>query len=516
MPKEAKKRGRRAEKKRKEEAGKEQPESTPQVAAPAEEDLQFYGQYDGGGAGGEEDTQFYGLLDEGESEYFRKADEILELNQFGDGNERALFIANVWKEADGKELKIANSQGCSRLLEKLILMSSPSQLKSLWRKFTGHFLNLVQHRFASHCCEMLFQRSVGIVSKEMEDDYVDDTATDEIFASMESLFMYMLNELEPQLKHLCTDRFASHTIRGLLLLLSGQTVSSSDLVQSRKKEKITLSSDVAPIPESTEKIPVPQSFHDAVGKILAATAGSMSTEEIRSMAVHQIGSPTLQVLMKLEMGRSSSKEQKAKAASKEGTLLGKLTGVSTEEEKSDELESSSFFNNLLYDPVGSHLAEKIILYAPKKEFKKLYKTFFNGRIGSLARNETAGFVVQRILEKLEKHILEVALVEILPQVKGLIERSQVAVVKTLIDCCAKQGVEASGIAEAIASAYDCEPAELILRMIKLTPEDLTPKEEENSGKAKRDPSQRYGSLLAQSMLQLPGKFHGIISQRLVL
>lgn len=160
MPKEAKKRGRRAEKKRKEEAEKGQPKTTPQVLAPPEDPGHFYSGNYGGEAGGEEDTQFYGLLNEEESEYFRKADEILELNQFGDKDgaaqffaqlgvsattnarngftpERALFIENVWKEANGKELKIANSQGCSRLLEKLILMSSPSQLKSLWQKFTG-------------------------------------------------------------------------------------------------------------------------------------------------------------------------------------------------------------------------------------------------------------------------------------------------------------------------------------------------------------------------------------------
>lgn len=55
------------------------------------------------------------------------------------------------------------------------------------------FLNLAQHRFASHCCEMLFQRSAWIASKEMEDDYTDDTATNELFATMESLFLYMLN-----------------------------------------------------------------------------------------------------------------------------------------------------------------------------------------------------------------------------------------------------------------------------------------------------------------------------------
>jgi nucleolar protein 9 len=215
-----------------------------------------------------------------------------------------------------------------------------------------------------------------------------------------------------------TDRFASHTLRGLLLLLSGQQISSSDLVQSRKKEKITLTSDLQPAGEAPRIVEVPQSFHDAVGRILAATAGSLSTEEIRSMAVHQIGSPTLQVFMQLEMGRSS-KERKEKAKSKEGTLLGKLTGITTDD--ADEgSESSSFFNNLLYDSVGSHLAEKIMVYAPKKEFKKLYKTYFKTRMGSLSRNETAGFVIQRVLEKLDKSTLEEALGEILPQVKGLV------------------------------------------------------------------------------------------------
>jgi nucleolar protein 9 len=89
-------------------------------------------------------------------------------------------------------------------------MSSPSQLKALWRRFSGQyvlcpyviaayansvisFLNLVQHRFASHCCEMLFAQSATVVSKEMDPGYTDETAGDEVFASMESLFLYMLN-----------------------------------------------------------------------------------------------------------------------------------------------------------------------------------------------------------------------------------------------------------------------------------------------------------------------------------
>lgn len=83
---------------------------------------------------------FFGMLDEDEQEYFRRADAMLEGNSFGDDDERALFLANVYREADGKELKIAMSQSCSRLMERLIQLSTPSQLKALFVKFRGKYV----------------------------------------------------------------------------------------------------------------------------------------------------------------------------------------------------------------------------------------------------------------------------------------------------------------------------------------------------------------------------------------
>ena len=85
------------------------------------------------------ETPFYGLLDEEEQEYFRRADEMLEVNQFADAEERNLFLTNVYREANGKELKIASSQSCSRLMERLILLSTPEQLKALFGKFSGQY-----------------------------------------------------------------------------------------------------------------------------------------------------------------------------------------------------------------------------------------------------------------------------------------------------------------------------------------------------------------------------------------
>ena len=146
MPKEHRKRGRREEKKRKREEEEGLITSSKRQKSEDAEDVEII--VDGGdGAGHREgfldsapqvgELPFYGLLGEDEQEYFKKADSMLELNQFAEPEERSLFLANVYKEANGKELKIANSQSCSRLMERLILLSTPDQLKSLFQKFSG-------------------------------------------------------------------------------------------------------------------------------------------------------------------------------------------------------------------------------------------------------------------------------------------------------------------------------------------------------------------------------------------
>ena len=83
------------------------------------------------------DRPFFGVLDDEEQEYFKRADDLLETNAFSEPEERDLFLANVYREADGKELKIAQSQSCSRLMERMIQMSTPAQLKTLFQKFSG-------------------------------------------------------------------------------------------------------------------------------------------------------------------------------------------------------------------------------------------------------------------------------------------------------------------------------------------------------------------------------------------
>jgi nucleolar protein 9 len=85
--------------------------------------------------------------------------------------------------------------------------------------------------------------------------------------------------------------------------------------------------------------------------------------------------------------------------------------------------------------------------------------------------------------------------------------------KTLIDSCIEQEVDATGVVKAIAAAYSCDSSSLIFEMLHITLDDLKvmPVEEDGGqqkviSKPKRDPNQLHGSLLAQTILSLPPDF----------
>jgi len=452
---------------------------------------------------------YYGMLDDDEQEYFKRADEMLELNQFEDPEARKLFLESVYKEADGKELKIANSQSCSRLLERLILLSTPDQLKNLFQKFNGHFLNLVQHRFASHCCEALFIQAAPIVTLETADPQSLHTPpssnSDAVLVSIENLFLYTLTELEEQLGYLMTDRFASHVLRVLLVVLSGAPLEkkSKSVLQSKRKEKVGISGLGKAQEWSLEKRPVPQSFLDALEKVIGTIASSLDSQNLRLLATHPLGNPTLQLLLKLELahfGKSRAKD--------EDSIIHKLL---PDDPIAEGTESAAFINGLVYDSIGSRLLETIIENAPGKLFKSIYAEFFKERMGSLARNEIGGYVAGKILERLGKDDLEEAMRQIVDQIPSLVERNRTAIIKTLIERCAAREIDPMPLKAQLEIAYSGTNGFEVTRILKI---DALSEDGKTNGKTnvKHDhsPEKLHGSLLAQTMMAVDGPLGDLV------
>jgi nucleolar protein 9 len=470
--------------------------------------------------GGATERPFYGMLEDEEQEYFRHADELLELNDFPSEEERSLFLENVYREADGKELKIACSQSCSRLMERLILLSSAEQKKKLFEKFAGNFAHLVQHRFASHCCETLFIQSAPVVTEELtaaskkKEDVEEKDAV-----SMETLFLQTLDELEGKMTFLLTDRFASHTLRVLLVVLSGRPLeqaSTRSLLQSKKKEKISITGlDSTPTELTLTKRSIPSSFQFAVEKILSDTIATMDQSFIRILATHPTGNPTLQLLLELELTNPNTKKG---SNTDEKTIVSALLPDNIEEEGS---ESATFVNGILYDAIGSRLLETICTFAPGKLFKSLYRSTFKSRLGALSRNEISSYPTIRILNRLSKEDLEEAIEAIIPQLEGLVQRSRTTVIKTLFERCAARGADTTSLTTALTSAYGSDSSTLILKMACIddlasllsttfpplpssTPADDSQPPKRPPPTLKPSHPQLHGSLLAQCLLQIPG------------
>ncbi|KAL8794007.1 MAG: hypothetical protein Q9195_003413 [Heterodermia aff. obscurata] len=524
MPKEHKKRGRREEKRKRErengdqQATKRRRDDTEEEAVETKLDRNQSLPAEGVGGEGRSrpgEMPFYGMLDDEEQEYFKQADTVLELNQFPTSEERELFLANVYTEAKGKELKIANSQSCSRLMERLILSSTSSQLRSLFQTFNGHFLHLVQHRFASHCCETLFTQAAPLVTEELTaalETGKSQAERGEAPLSVEDLFLATLDELEGNLGYLMTDAFASHTLRVLLIVLAGRPiadVSSKNLIKSKKAENVSSAglnstSNNAIMRSRT----VPSSFNDALDHMISSMVAGLDTTYLRALTTHPTGNPVLQLLIELELSRSGKTKAKDPAS-----LFRKLL---PDDPPQEGTESASFVNGLLYDTVGSRLLETIIQFAPGKTFKSLYKSLFRERLGSLARNEIASYPAIKILERLSKEEVQYAVAQICPLIGSLIERSRTAVIKVLIERCHIREIDTHPIAKAIQDNYSSGPAKALLKILNLDSahlegiaEDRQKQiEDQNVGKA-------HSSLLAQSMLAAPGPMRELIMEGLL-
>ncbi|KAL9110339.1 MAG: hypothetical protein Q9227_005070 [Pyrenula ochraceoflavens] len=456
MPREKKKRGRREERKRKVENRLESPTSKrrkfgieeefydAELASPKTNHNADYIAFTPHLTDEAREFPFYGLLDEQEQNYYADVNSKLELSDFESEDDRRLFIEAVYRESAGKELKLACSQSCSRYLERLILLSSPSQLKELFKKFRGHFIHLVQHRFASHCSETLFVQCAPLVtsdpaSRKSDHDPADDT-------SMENLFLQTIDELENDVGYLLTEKFASHSLRVLLAILSGEPLNTTNTkapFASRKKESVDKSfADKFGSDIDAENRNVPRSFRSRLDQLKDRALIQLSTSYIQALATHPVGNPVLQLLLQIE----ASQHRKSKSVD-DLTLLNRLFPAWSFEEDS---ENARFVLGLLYDPTGSRLTEVVVQTSPGKFFKKLYP-LLRSRLPSMIKNEVSSYVAIRIFERLGKDDLQKAVQQTVADIPLLLAKRHFAVISVLVERVVIRGVDPHPLADAIRS-----------------------------------------------------------------
>lgn len=525
MPKPRTKRGGREEKKRKRREEAEHQESwVVDVKRQRTDDENAFGNdlEAGEQQNGIGEKEFFGMLADEEQEYFRRADEMLELNQFPSAEDRDIFLQSVYKEAESKELKLASSQSCSRLMERLIQLANVSQKKRLFEAFGGHFLSLVQHRFASHCCEALFLRAAGDVSQERA-GFITDTKGTSVEdqrpeSSMEDLFLATLDELEGSLSFLLTDRFASHTLRVLLVVLSGRPLedaSTKTLLKSKKKENISVAGG-AVVDETNQGLRVvPASFTMAVKKIITDATSGMDATALRVMAKHPMGNPSLQLMLELDL--TLNKDEQKTESSEHPTLMYQLLPGAPQSLGDGASEASEFINGMVYDQIGSRLIETLITHCPGKIFKALNTNIFLPRIEGYVRNDVSSYAAIRVLNRLSKEDLMEAVEKIAPTTPQLVAKSRYNVLKTLFERCSARGAldETKKLMKGLREGCGPKPVDLTLTLCGFKDEDKKKKDVQQLTKNEYA-IQSHGAQLLTTLLSIPGLCKGIQESLLAL
>ncbi|KAJ0164859.1 Nucleolar protein 9 [Colletotrichum tanaceti] len=464
------------------------------------------------------EKEFFGMLADEEQEYFRRADELLELNQFPSPEERHVFLQNVYKEARGKELKLASSQSLSRLMERLILLSNTKQKKQIFNAFAGHFLSLVQHRFASHCCEKLFLESAPIVTQELGGIVPEPEADDEMELeegaepdnTMENLFLMTLDEFEQHMGFLLTDRFGSHTLRVLLVVLSGRPLDDSaakSLLKSKKKEYISVQGVTGASDELTHQLrAVPESFTLATKKIIQDAVAGMDFTALRVLAKHPTGNPLLQLLLELDISLNHKTDKASAAESSKDSLLYRLLPDAPASLSDETSQAADFVNSMVYDQIGSRLLETLITNCPGKIFKALSHNFFGERIATYVRNDIASYPALRVLNRVSKDDLVEAVKKIIPAVPLLVTKARYNVLKTLFERCEARGAyeEKSALTRALTDALGSNPKDLVPKLCHLVEDESADKEKFQQSPQNKTAVAAHGCHLVSTMLKTPG------------
>lgn len=377
---------------------------------------------------GEFSSVFYGLVDSAEIDYFKQAESTLNANVFESDEDRAGFIRSVLEESRGKELKLVTNQICSKLMERLVLFASDRQLKHIFHQFLGHFPALAHHKYSSHVLETLLVRSAALVEKEIVNEYQQDEEDqdenadndeDNFVASttMESMFLQMLDQLEPYWSSMIQHQYASHVMRIIILIVSGKELPSSTMANSvlrSKKSKVARKMiEIKDNEDFNRAYQVPSSFKDRLRTIISAVSSPLDTKSARSLAIHKVASPVLQLIIRVEG-----------IVDKERSVWHLIFLL--EKAPKDSLEEA-FVEYLLSDSVGSHFLEAIIKNdgARMKYIERLYRLYMKDRVLKLARRATTGvYIIQALLLKLKPGEVEHILDEIIPELSSLISISE--------------------------------------------------------------------------------------------
>ncbi|KAI8895550.1 armadillo-type protein [Globomyces pollinis-pini] len=322
-------------------------------------------------------------LDSETRQYFKEMEDILETKEFETPDEKYMFISNAFNEVNGKELIIASDFEGSRILEKLLKSASDFQIRVFADRLTGNYEGLFKHQFASHVCQTLLMLAADVIERDLQGRSINPDVDDEqlkSLPSMEDIIKSITEEIGSQWGVLMTHSHGSYMVRTFLNVLAGESLVEETQIRSKKSSAYNKNhNNTWETKRGKKNRLVPSSFAQILSDIVSVVSNGLTVDDFKVLALHPVANPVLQLLVAIP-------------GTGKGLVGVLLSGTNAEE----------FIKKLIENQVGSHLMEKIILYASAEQYKVLYKSFFRSKLLNLCNHNVGNFVVQKVIECVHK------------------------------------------------------------------------------------------------------------------
>ena len=247
-----------------------------------------------------------------------------------------LLVNNVHDEISGQQAGLSIDKSASIILEKLLVLSTPAQLRQFGASMRGYFLFLSSHRFGSHVLQKFMSLAPAVVHHDQlllaehssssssgagnDEENNDDGAGDSEDGppiTMEAVLTDLCDEVGDKWIHLGKDLCGTHVMRSLLHALTGRVCkannktgysSSGKKKKSGSKGKGRKKKGVAEFDEryfnnladSLSKVEhtVPESWKTALSAIVNSVS-SKPCKDLYDMTFDSNASPVLQLMMTL-------------------------------------------------------------------------------------------------------------------------------------------------------------------------------------------------------------------------
>lgn len=335
---------------------------------------------------------------------------------------------------------------------------------------------------------------------------------DGVLLSAENLILNMCNQTREEFTALISDPFASHIIRVILHVLAGRSVADDGTgkgnVRSKKSAKYNDANNSKLNANSARPTRlVPPSFKEMLRTITSTMTNGLSDSIVRSLAVHQVANPVLQLLLEVLA--------KDDEATKDGLVDKLLMDITKEEEPGyKNNDRDAYVETLLRDQVGSHLLEKILQVASPALFQKFYTSYFRGRLAKLSFHPVANYVIQQFFVHAKTPIqLEMMVKEVLPEFENFLKFGRPGVLRAVVEACKNVGACHKDVIKGLCNAFHTQtPVErkeflhVVLNM-ETYESFLERRESQESTKPKFHPQ---GAVTLQLILQYPEEHSKIV------